>query len=349
MTPEFVPGLELAQRYFTDIVEPVLTQVQYSAALIGAGSEVLGFDTERSRDHDWGPRLLVFLESDPAPVLRAVESAIPEQFLGYRTRFVQTDGPAKHGIHVVQLDDWLRRHLGFDPRLGMDTADWLALPTQRLAEITAGGVFHDDLGLNEIRRQLEWYPEDVWRFILLCQWTRIGQEIAFAGRCAEVGDELGSIVVASRLVRDLIRLNLLMERRYPPYSKWLGTAFSRLQVAEFLEPVLRRAMTGSTWTDREDELCRAYEFTARRHNELGLTAPLPTSVTNYFDRPIRVIDTSNFVNALRATISDPWLRNARPIGAVDNFIDSTDAMGSHRLLRAAIEAQRTTRRDSHLR
>lgn len=137
----------------------------------------------------------------------------------------------------------------------------------------------------------------------------------------------------------MIRLHLLMERRYPPYSKWLGTAFSQLPAAEFLEPVLRRGLTMSDWPSRENELCRAYEFTARRHNELGLTAPLPTSVGNYFDRPIRVIDTGNFVNALRATISDPRLRNARPIGAVDNFIDSTDAMGSRRLLRAAIEAQ----------
>lgn len=78
-----MPGLELAQRYFTDIVEPELTHVRYSAALIGAGSEVLGFDTERSRDHDWSPRLLVFLESDSAPVQQVIEAAIPQQFLGY--------------------------------------------------------------------------------------------------------------------------------------------------------------------------------------------------------------------------------------------------------------------------
>jgi len=27
---------------------------------------VLGFDSERSTDHDWGPRLLVFLEDEEA-------------------------------------------------------------------------------------------------------------------------------------------------------------------------------------------------------------------------------------------------------------------------------------------
>ena len=62
----------------------------------------------------------------------------------------------------------------------------------------------------------------MWRYVLACQWKRISQEEAFVGRCGEVGDELGSAVVAARLIRDVMRLVLLIERRYPPYSKWLG-------------------------------------------------------------------------------------------------------------------------------
>jgi hypothetical protein len=47
------------------------------------------------------------------------------------------------------------------------------------------------------------------------------------GRCAEVGDELGSRVVAARLVREVMHLAFLLEQQYLPYSKWLGTAFAR--------------------------------------------------------------------------------------------------------------------------
>ena len=60
----FVPGVRLAGEFHAEVVRPLLEAefpgLPYAAALIGAGSEVLGFDTERSTDHDWGPRLLVF-------------------------------------------------------------------------------------------------------------------------------------------------------------------------------------------------------------------------------------------------------------------------------------------------
>jgi hypothetical protein len=60
--------------------------------------------------------------------------------------------------------------------------------------------------------------------MLTCQWQRISQEEPFPGRCAEAGDELGSALITARLARDSLRLVMLMRRRYPPYSKWLGTA-----------------------------------------------------------------------------------------------------------------------------
>src|SRR5437763_4858107 len=61
----FTPGLELCRRFYEEAVRPLLEQhfadLPYAAALIGPGSDVLGFDTEMSMDHLWGPRLQIFL------------------------------------------------------------------------------------------------------------------------------------------------------------------------------------------------------------------------------------------------------------------------------------------------
>lgn len=293
MDSAFVPGLRLAGEFYAEVVRPLLDAafpgLRYTAGLLGPGSEVLGFDTERSTDHDWGPRLLLFLTpNDSERHARAITimltERLPGAFRGYPVAFCLTgDGVARHRVQVTELGGWLTGQLGFDPRSGVTVPDWLAVPSQQLAEVTAGAVFHDGPGeLSRARTRLEWYPGDVWRYVLGCQWVRIAQEEAFPGRCAEVGDELGSAVVTARLARDLMRLWLLMNRRYPPYSKWLGTAFSRVPG----------------------------------------TAPLAASLTA----------------ALTETITDPAIRRLPPIGAADQFMDSTDALGELRYPRAVIAA-----------
>src|SRR5579863_2921717 len=76
-----------------------------------------------------------------------------------------------------------------------------------LREITGGAVYHDGLGeLIPLRQKLAWYPHDVWLFMVACQWIRLEQEEPFPSRCGEAGDELGSRVIAARLVREVMQL-----------------------------------------------------------------------------------------------------------------------------------------------
>lgn len=101
--------------------------------------------------------------------------------------------------------------------------DWLAAPTQVLAEVTGRAVYHDGIGeLSSLRKRLAWYPDDVWRFVPARQWTRIAQEEPFVGPAAEAGDDLGSRVAAARLAREMMRLCLLLARRYPPARQVAG-------------------------------------------------------------------------------------------------------------------------------
>jgi hypothetical protein len=354
VTAAFLPGLALSRRFYAERVRPVLDEsfpgLPYSASLIGWGSEVLGFDSPRSADHNFGPRLQIFLGDDEraGAVREEIGASLPGEFHGYPTVFAASGASpddASHWVEVAGLGDWLTGHLGFDPAAGVRLLDWLATPTQLLAEVTGGAVFHDGLaltggGLAGARAALAWYPRDVWYYVLACQWQRIDQEEPFPGRCAEAGDELGSAIVAARLVRDLTRLLLLMQRRYPPYSKWLGTALARSAAGPGLIPLLTGAVTAATWPDREDRLCASYEAAARLHNELGLTARLdPLVRPTFYDRPFRVLGAARFAAALREAITDERIRALPPIGAIDQFVDSTDAIGNERLRRAAIIAQ----------
>jgi hypothetical protein len=326
---EFTPGLELARSYYREVVRPLIDArwpgLAHSAALLGQGSEVLGFDTERSTDHDWGPRLQLFVDADGSRdgVASALWAALPATYRGLPTRFESRRPPlvvSTPGLFFEEL-------LGFDPRGGIGPHDWLGVSWQRLGEATAGAVFHDGLGeLEPIRSALRWYPEDLWRYVLACQWQRIGQEEAFVGRCAEVGDALGSAVVTARLVRDVMHLWLLMARRYPPYSKWLGTAFARLAGAGEIGVALADALAAHDHPSRERALCRAYGLAAEWHNRLGLTAPLDPAVRRFHDRPFLVLDAGRFTTALLDSITDPAVRALPPVGAVDQYVDSTDVL-----------------------
>ena len=333
----FLPGLELARQFHDEVVAPLLGSgpgaVPYSAALLGWGSDVQGFDTERSTDHAWGPRIQVFLADghfrEHAASLDAfLDRELPEEFRGYPVRFAfPHDASPRHWVHIQNIDDFFTGELGADPAApgGLDVTEWLMVPTQTLRELTGGRVFHDGTGLlDDYRRTLAWYPDEVWRYVLACQWKRLAQEEAFVGRCGEVGDEVGSAIVAARQVRDLMKLCLLMSRVYPPYSKWLGTAFETLACADELTPVFADVLAARTWRDRERHLSSAYEIVAALHNDLGLTEPLDTSIRDYFSRPFEVLGADRFAEALLATITDPALRRLPPVGAIDQYVDSTD-------------------------
>lgn len=326
--PEFVPGIELARAFHEEAVGPLLRGVRYSAALLGYGSEILGFDDARSTDHGWGPRLQVFVEPDDLErVGAAIDAGLPDDFHGWPTRFGWDDVTVSHHVQVVPLGDWLRETLGFDPRAGISTRDWLTTPQQLMLEVTAGGVFHDGLGeLFAVREQLAWYPDEVWLWLLACQWRRIDQEEPFVGRAAEAGDELGSRLIAARLARDAIRLCFLLERRYAPYSKWLGTAFRGLDAYESVGAPLAAALAASDFPVREAALVEAAEALADRHNEVGLTRPLETTVRLFHGRPFRVLGSGRFVEACLEQISDADLRSLPLVGGIDQWADSTDVL-----------------------
>lgn len=316
-------GLQLSQRFYTQVIASQLSGIPHSAALLGWGSDVLGYDTARSTDHGWGPRVLVFTDQRPP------ELELPVSFDGVPVHFGWAGVEPRSWVTVTRLDEWLLGQLGVDATGEIDVLDWLLIPQQRLLGVTAGAVFADpDGSLVAVRSTLTWYPDEVWRWLLACQWQRIAQEEAFVARTAEVGDATGSRVVAARQVRELMRLALLLARRYAPYQKWLGTAFARVTHDDDLPALLAAGVTGD-----QHALGAAYLALATRQDAIGLAAPVRATLGDYYDRPARVIMAGRFADALRATITDPLLGSLPLIGSVDQFVDSTDVLERPELCR----------------
>ena len=349
LVPKFVPGLKLSRLFYRKIVQPILDRefpgLRYSAALIGWGSEVLGFDTPMSRDHHWGPRVLLFLSTQDYPgfheqIERVLSNNLPSEFLGYSTNFSKPEpngvrhpeqlatGPVNHMIQIYTPSGFLRTRLGFDVSQTISVFDWLTFPQQRLLELTSGEVFHDGIGeLKNIRKRFSYYPRDIWLYLLAAQWIRISQEEAFVGRTGDVDDELGSQIVGTRIVRELMKLSFLLERQYAPYSKWLGSAFSKLKIAKSLKPLLVEVLSAPNWKLREQWLSKAYSIVVKKQNSLRITKALSVDTTNYFGRPYLVIHADEIAIAIMQAIRDPEVRKIRTrVGAIDQFTDSTDVI-----------------------
>jgi hypothetical protein len=351
--PRFIPGLELSRLFFQEAVRPILERaapkLEYAAALIGSGSEVLGFDDEMSADHHWGPRVMLFLngrdyESSRAAIDAAMRDKLPPVFLGYPTNFSEPDandnnvqrlvavdsGPINHRVEIFTIRDYLSNYLNFDIDRDIEPADWLTFPEQKLRSITGGQVFEDKIGLKTVLARFNYYTHDVWLYLLASGWNRIGQEEHLMGRAGLAGDEIGSSLIAARLVRDIVRLCFLMERTYATYPKWFGTAFRRLACAEQMLPHLQAVLRSLTWQEREAHLVPAYELIAAMHNQLGITDTLPAKSGNFFRRPFKVTNLiGDFSEKIRAQIKDPEVKriaDKKLIGSIDQFSDSTDLL-----------------------
>lgn len=319
----FVPGLDLAEAFYREAVGPLLADgfpsLKHTAGLVGAGSEVLGFDTAQSADHHWGPRVMVFVEDQDLgrreEIARFLARRLPPTFRGWSTHWGPPDEigvrllapavpgePISHRVEVDSLAGYLRGYLGVDPSGPLSDAEWLVPGDQKWRTLRYGRLFRDDLGFQEIRDRIAWYPEPVWREKMARLWDRIADEEPFVGRCLAVGDPMGSRLIAARLTELSLQLAFLQEREFPPYSKWFGTALSRLvQGAEW--GLLADAVLGAEDAGLEEALGNLLSAAARGHNGLKLTPPLGETPSPFWSRPYRVIHGDRFAVALRNSAS----------------------------------------------
>jgi hypothetical protein len=154
----FMPGLELSAAFHQETVEPILRRnfpdLAYAAARIGPGSDVLGFDDQRSTDHFWGPLLNLFLSDDDldsygAQIKQLLADELPFEVHGFPTNFRPFEGteahlgnlghmaptqkrPINHGVMLSTVHAYFRAFLGISPLAELHPVDWLVMSEQHL-------------------------------------------------------------------------------------------------------------------------------------------------------------------------------------------------------------------------
>lgn len=335
-------GIALSRAFFHELVEPVLSArfpgLPYAAGRLGSGSDVLGLDDAVSRDHDWGLRLSLFVHEDSAADVDAeLERHLPPHFRGLPVRFALTGRvEERHHVEVASVARFVHERLGFDPRRSPSTADWLSLSGQAALEIAGGPIFAEsDDELSSVRRALAWYPDDVWRHVVACDWVRLEQELPLMGRAADTGDDLGSRLIAGRLAQTAMHLAFMLERRWPPYAKWFGTLFGELECAQEVQPSLAFALRAGDGADRQLGVAAALEALNRRQTELGLSG-VEHAMVPFWDRPYLHPDPQIVEHLLDGIADEEVRRLPRGRGSVEQRTDNVDVLVDARARRAAI-------------
>ena len=124
-------------------------------------------------------------------------------------------------------------------------------------------------------------------------------------------------------------LCFLIERKYAPYSKWFGTAFSQLACAQELSPIFMHALQAKVWKERQGFLAQAYETVARMHNALKVTIPLKEEATEYGGRSYLVVGVERYAEELRKALTSEEVKNIKHgLGSVNQFIDSNSQLNN---------------------
>ena len=204
-------GLELSEQYYHALVEPAIRETcpealpHLAAGLVGEGSDCFGFDDEVSKDHDWGPRVCLWLQDAAYErffhVLSSTLASLPDTFRGERFALRTPEAAGRQG--VLRTGEFYSSFTG-SPEGPRSFQDWLSLPESHLAACTNGKVFYDGPGRFSMIRHhiLNGCPEDVWRKRLAARIALMAQSGQYNFlRCLKHGEPVAAFLALSEFLQ----------------------------------------------------------------------------------------------------------------------------------------------------
>ena len=219
-------GLAMARQLYEERVRPALAEEfpqwegRIAVGLAGPGSECFGFDDEISQDHDFVPRLCLWLTAEDAA---EYGRRLQQRYEAWTAHIPAVTPQARDRSGVIPIPEFYRRFTGC-PGAPEGSLYWLRVADHYLASATNGEVFRDELGAFTAIREtlLRGYPIDVMRKKLAARLFVMGQAGQFNyPRCARRGDEVAMALALDEFLRAALQAIYLLNGRYAPFYKWL--------------------------------------------------------------------------------------------------------------------------------
>lgn len=243
--PEDITGMELSKRYWNDVVKPMVRDRfpqldgRVAAGLVGHGSECYGFDDAISRDHDFYPRVCLWLTDEDyaqhGATLQQAYEELPKDFLGFHKNVVTARTRAQRRDGVFAIPAFFESITGYPAAPDQDAPHaWLMLSEATLAAATNGRVFADPLGaFSKARQSFLLMPRDV-------QLSLISRRLGMAAQAGQANlprmlareDASAAHLCVTEFVNAVSSLVFLCNNPvtagYLPYYKWQFAALRKL-------------------------------------------------------------------------------------------------------------------------
>ena len=250
-------GLRLARAYYEAYGRPMIEEKfpdyagRIAVGLVGRGSDCFGFDDDVSMDHDWGPDFCMWVSDETyreiGEALQEAYDGLPEDFQGCR-RAPRVNGKRRRG--VIRISEFYRGLTGAER---YEEIDWRNAEDFALAAAVNGEVFRDDEGIfSAFREKLQkGYPEEIQYLKIADAAAKFSQSLQYNfPRMRDRGDELTAGLMMWEGVREAMRLQHYIERKYPPHDKWLRRSLCQSEDGRQVEIMLRNITTEQDWEAR---------------------------------------------------------------------------------------------------
>lgn len=274
---EFVFGYasEFLKESFPDIYK------RSCFALVGTGSECLGFDDKTSEDHDFLSRCQLFLtDSDYNLYQESLNKAFKIFTSSLKKHLtknnIDTDVVGNIAniigninIEIFSISSFYKYYTLFED--GPKTEyEYRKVPMDLLCVATNGKVFMDNLGeFSKIRnRLLKFYPEDIRLKKIAYQLNKMAQSGQYNyNRMIKRNDIVAANIAQAEFINHYLNLVHLLNKKYMPFYKWAYKNATYLPIlGEFTKNKLRNLSEVSIYDKSKviEEICCTVVFELNR-------------------------------------------------------------------------------------